>query len=86
MCLWTQGQRSRLFKRAKEYDAVVVLGCVTARYTVQQALKETDCKVIPAMQMTGLTNATVKFRFPMTVDVENKSLIGDYQQAPKSQS
>lgn len=77
MCLWTSGQRRRLFKRAKGYDAVVVLGCETAGYTAQQALKESDCRVILAMQMTGLTNAAVKFQFPMTVTLQHKTLVGE---------
>jgi hypothetical protein len=27
MCLWTESQRKRLLKRARDYDAVVVLAC-----------------------------------------------------------
>lgn len=76
MCLWTRSQRHRLLKRAKNYEAVVVLGCDTARYTAQQALEDTDCQVIQAMRMTGLTNATVKFQFPMTVRLEDKVRVG----------
>jgi len=75
MCLWTQGQRKRLLKRAKNFDAVVVLGCDSATYTVRQALKDTECQVIQAMQMTGITNATVKFRFPATVTLEDKTRV-----------
>jgi hypothetical protein len=76
MCLWTQGQRRRLLKRAKHFEAVLVLGCDSAAYTVRQALKETHCQVIQAMHMTGITNATVKFRFPMTVMLEEKTRVG----------
>jgi len=71
MCLWTEGQRRRLLKRAKDYEAVLVLGCETARYTVEQTLENTDCRVLQAMQTTGLTNATVKFQFPLTVSLDN---------------
>lgn len=76
MCLWTQGQRRRLLKRAKHYEAVLVLGCDSATYSVRQALKETQCQVIQAMHMTGITNATVKFRFAMTVTLEEKTTVG----------
>jgi hypothetical protein len=76
MCLWTNGQRSRLRKRAQGYAAVVVLGCGTARYTVQQALRDTDCKVIQAMRTTGMTNAALKFEFPLTIKLEDKMKIG----------
>jgi hypothetical protein len=71
MCLWTKGQRNRLLKRARDYEAVLVMGCESARYTVEQALKNTDCKVILAMRLTGITNAAVKFQFPLTVKLED---------------
>jgi len=76
MCLWTNGQRRRLVKRAKDYEAVLVLGCDTARYTVEDALENTDCRIIQAMQMTGLTNAIVKFQFPMTVTLDKNTRVG----------
>ena len=76
MCLWTPGQRRRLLKRAKDFETVIVLGCESATYTVQQALKETDCQVIQAMRVTGITNATVKFQFPMTVKLVEKTRVG----------
>ena len=76
MCLWTEGQRSRFRQRARDYDAVVVLGCNTARYTVQSALRDTDCRVVQAMRTIGMTNAALKFEFPMTVKLENKVRIG----------
>jgi hypothetical protein len=69
MCLWTKGQRSRFLKRARDYDAVLVLGCDSATYTAKEALKNTDCQVIRGMRMTGITNASVQFRFPMTIDL-----------------
>ena len=75
MCLWTQGQRSRLLKRAKEYDAVLVLGCDSARYTAQQALRSTGCRVVQAMKMIGITNATVRYQFPMTLELREKTRV-----------
>lgn len=77
MCLWTEGQRRRLLKRAKDYDAVLVLGCDTARYTVEQTLKDTDCRVIQAMETTGLTNATVKFQFPLNLELHDVARVGE---------
>jgi len=69
-CLWTVGQHKRLLKQARDYEAVVILGCDSATYTAKEALKSTDCQIIQAMQMTGIANATVKFRFPVTVDLD----------------
>lgn len=70
MCLWTEGQRSRLRKRAKDYEAVLVLGCNSAASTVRDTLEETDCQVFQAMRMRGIANATTKFQFPLTVNLE----------------
>lgn len=86
MCLWTRGQRNRLLKRAKDYEVVLVLGCDSATYTVQRALDNTDCHVVQAMQMTGITNATVKFRFPMTVNLEEETRIGEGEETAKGAS
>jgi hypothetical protein len=70
MCLWTKWQRSRLLKRARDYKAVLVLGCDSATYTVQETLKNTDCQVIQGLEMIGTTNATLKVRFPLTIDLD----------------
>ena len=63
-------------KRAKDFEAVMVLGCDSATYTVQQALRDTECQVVQAMHMTGITNATARFQFPMTVKLEEKARVG----------
>jgi hypothetical protein len=71
MCLWTKGQRNRFLERAKDYEAVVVLGCDSATCTAKDALKTTGCRVIQALRATGFTSATVMFRLPMTVDLQD---------------
>ena len=75
MCLWTDWQRNRFLKRAKDYEAALVLGCDSATYTVQQVLKDTECQVIPGMKMIGITNATLKFRFPLTIELQMNNVI-----------
>jgi len=70
MCLWTEGQHRRLRERAKGYEAVLVLGCNSATYSAQDALKGTGCQVIQAMRMKAMANATLKVRPPLTVDLE----------------
>ena len=70
-CLWTSGQRSRLLKRARDYDAALVMGCESARYTVEHALKDAKCDVILAMQLVGITNANLKFELPFNVRLDN---------------
>jgi len=75
MCTWTKGQRNRLLKRARDYDAVLVLGCNSAAYTVQETLRHTACRVIPGMRMVGTTNATLKVRFPLTIHLDNHRVL-----------
>lgn len=70
-CLWTKGQRNRLLKRAGEYEAALVMGCDSAKYTVEETLKDTNCRVIPGMRLTGITNASLKFGLPLTVQLEH---------------
>lgn len=70
MCLWTEGQRRRLVERAKDHEAVLVLGCNSATNTVKDTLKESGCQVFQAMRMRAIANATMKFRFPMKVDLD----------------
>lgn len=69
ICLWTEGQRKRLLAHAKDYEAVLVLGCNSAQSTVEDVLKDTDCTVIQGMRMAAIANATTKFRLPFKVDL-----------------
>ncbi len=75
MCLWTKGQRKRLLKRAENYEAVVVLGCDSATFTAQQVLEATDCRVLQAMRMVGITNATITHRFPLTFELQDSTRV-----------
>jgi len=75
MCLWTQGQRDRLLQRARDYEAILVLGCDSARFTAQQTLGRAGCRVVQGMKMIGITNATVQYRFPMTLELREKTRV-----------
>lgn len=86
MCLWTENQRNRLLKRARDYDAVLVLGCDSATYTAKDALRNIDCKIIQAMRMIGITNTTVKFRFPLTLELRHKTHVRANQEIEKASS
>ncbi len=54
-----------------------MLGCDTARYTVQRALSNTNCKVIQAMRTIGMTNATLTFDFPLAIKLADKVRVGE---------
>ena len=74
MCLWTAGQRRRLLKRARGFEAVLVLGCYSAAHTAKVTLKDTDCRVYQGMKEVGLANATVRVRYPMIVELDTHDL------------
>ena len=74
-CLWTSGQRHRLLRRASDYDAALVYGCESARYTVEDTLRDTDCDVILGMELVGVTNANLRFEFPLKVSLEKQTCV-----------
>ena len=76
MCLWTKRQRARLRKRAKDYEAVLILACDSGTVSANDALKDTDCQVIQGMEMHGVINATTTIKFPLTVVMERRDESG----------
>ena len=70
MCLWTKRQRARLQKRAKHYEAVLIMACDSGTESAKDALKDTDCHIVQALDMDGVINATTSIRFPLTVVME----------------
>ena len=75
LCMWSTRRRRKLQARAKNYEAVIVLGCDSAIETIQDAVKSTGCKVIEAMEVAGLTNAKLKFSFPDKVSFEGVKIV-----------
>jgi hypothetical protein len=75
MCMWTSSQRKKLQAAAKQYEAVIVLGCDSATETVRDAVKSIDCKVIEGMEVTGIMNATLRFHLPCNVSFDDCRVI-----------
>jgi len=71
--MWPAGQRKKLQKYAKQYDAVIVLGCGSATETVRDLVKSS--KVIEGMEVTGFMNAKLSFRLPCNVSFEDCKII-----------
>lgn len=71
MCMWTSGKRKKLQICAKQYDAVIVLGCESATETVRGVVKSDDCKVVEGMKVAGIMNAELAFHLPANVSFEN---------------
>lgn len=71
MCMWTLGTRKKLLKEAKQYDAVIVLGCSSATVTVRDTVESIGCKVVEGMEATGIMNAKLSFHLPCNVSFKD---------------
>ena len=42
LCMWTLKRRKKLMERAKNYEAIIVLGCEAAVKTIQDSIKQSS--------------------------------------------
>lgn len=75
LCMWTTRRCKKLQKYAKQYEAVIVLGCDSATETIRDSIKSTDCKVIEGMEVAGIMNAKLRFQLPGNVSFEDCKII-----------
>ena len=73
LCMWTAKRRKALLKRAREFEAVVVMGCEAAVATVRSTLESTRCHVIPGLRSEGIMSIQPKLSLPcnLTLDLES---------------
>lgn len=75
LCLWTARQRNKLKKYAKDYEAVIVLGCDSAIATAKDSVEGTSCKVIKGMEVAGVMNTKTQFDWPCDISfTESKTI------------
>jgi len=74
LCMWTEKRRKKLLKRAKEYEALIVLGCEAAVNTVSDAVQSSSCKVFQGLETEGVMSILPKFHFPANIYLEIQSL------------
>jgi hypothetical protein len=79
MCMWTSRRRKKLEKQAKNYDAVIVLGCDSATETVRDVVSA-DVKVIEGMKTAGIMNGRMSFRFPANLVFDDCRVVPISQQ------
>ena len=65
MCLWPQNQRDMLSKYSKKFQAVAVIGCQSAVFTVKDSMQSQNKKIYPMMQVEGIANFKTKMEFPL---------------------
>jgi hypothetical protein len=74
LCMWTARRRRALLERARDFDAVVVMGCEAAVATVRSALESEPCRVISGLRSEGIMSIQPKFSLPCTVRLELESV------------
>ena len=60
LCLWTSRQRRQFRERARQHEAVIVLGCDSAIRTVRDSVAGTGCRVVKGMKVAGVTNTKTR--------------------------
>lgn len=60
MCMWPEARQKKLRRKAKRYDALIVLGCESATVTVRDSIGSQGCRVIEGMRVSGIMNAKLK--------------------------
>lgn len=75
LCMWTSRRRAALKRRAKSYDALVVLGCEAAVQTVRDAIKPDCCPVLQGVKTEGIMSIIPRLGLPcnLTLDIESVS-------------
>lgn len=74
LCMWTARRRRALLERARDFDAVVVMGCEAAVATARSTLESSACHVISALRSEGIMSIQPKFSLPCTVRLELESI------------
>ncbi len=74
VCMWTSRRRKELARRARDHDALVVLGCDAAVETARSCGTSGQCRVIPGMEVEGIMNVIPTVRFPFTISLEMTSV------------
>jgi hypothetical protein len=80
LCMWTSGRRKKLETYAKQFEAVIVLGCDSATETVRDSIRSTNCKVIEGMRVAGIMNAKLRFHLPCSLSFEDCKITSISQQ------
>ena len=70
VCMWTSRRRNKLLNLARNYEALVVLGCEAASDTVYEAVKSTSCKVFQGMRSKGIMSIQPRFHMPANISLD----------------
>jgi hypothetical protein len=76
MCLWPQKQRDMLGEYSKKFQAIGVIGCQSAVFTVKDSVKSRNITIYPMMRAEGIANFKSKMGFPALFKLEKPE--GEY--------
>ncbi len=74
VCMWTGRRRAMLRKRAKKYDALVVLGCEAAVRTIADSLGALSVPVVQGMRTEGIMSILPRFQWPGNITLQLNSI------------
>ena len=74
LCMWTVKRRNALLERARDFEAVVVMGCEAAVATVRSTLESTACHVISGLRSEGIMSIQPHFSLPCNVSLDLESV------------
>jgi hypothetical protein len=60
--------------RAKNYDALVVLGCEAAVQTILDSVDTESCKVVQGMRTEGIMSILPQFKWPASIMLQLNSI------------
>jgi hypothetical protein len=84
LCMWTTRRRRKLLERARQFEAVVVMGCEAAVQTVRNALQSTTCRVIPGMRAEGIMSIQPRLSMPCNISLELEGVTPYIHAEPQS--
>ena len=74
VCMWTRRRRKQLMRRAKKYDAVVVLGCEAAVQTILDSVDTESFQVVQGMRTEGIMSILPQFKWPDNITLQLNSV------------
>jgi hypothetical protein len=74
LCMWSSKRRQKLLKHAKQYEALIVLGCEAAVNTVRDAVQSASCKVFQGLKTEGVMSIQPRVHLPANISLELQSL------------
>jgi len=74
VCMWTRKRRNQLMRRAKKYDALVVLGCEAAVQTILDSADTASFKVVQGMRTEGIMSILPRFQWPDSITLQLNSV------------